>query len=194
MAIVSMDDGAADRMAAHVRGEASGTVYEWQPATGLRQLDAIHLRGGNGIVVSADQRWWFVSAWSGAELVRIDRTRGDTSAAVTRLALGFLPDNLKWASDGSILVAGQRPPVSRIANCTGDPCLADWVLGRIDPATLAVQELVVAGGTAEMNYATGVVEHGEAYYITSRGRHRIGVIASAKLRAGEVLRLGSVSP
>ncbi len=189
VAIVSMDDGAADRMQAHANGEARGTLHEWQPASGLQQLGALRLQGGNGIVVSPDQRWWYVSAWSGAELLRFDRGEGGDSLAVTRLALDFLPDNLKWDADGTILVAGQRPPVSRIANCNSESCPADWVLGRIDPSTFTAQELAVATGNDKLNYATGVVQADGAYYITNRGAHRIAVIAGSAIRTDTVLQL-----
>ncbi len=187
IAIASMDDGSADRMARHVAGEALGAVYEWQPRSGLRQLPGVKLRGGNGIVESPDGRSLFVSAWSGSEIVRIRR---DGRAPPTSIKLDYLPDNLKWAADGSILVGGQRAPVSAIANCTGATCIDDWLIAKLDPRTLKSRTLVDGKGTPVVNYATGATELDGALYITNRGAGRIGVIRTKDLRSAAITRVG----
>jgi hypothetical protein len=189
-AVVSMDDGSAERMAQHVAGAATGSVYEWQPRTGLTQLTGLVLHGGNGIVASPDGRWLYVSAWSGGEIVRISR---DGSAPPTTVRLGYLPDNLKWAADGSILVAAQRPPVAAIAACTGPECIVDWLIAKLDPETLAARTLVEVEGSPAVNYATGVTELGGALYVTNRGLNRIGVIPAAALAGVEPLRISAPS-
>ncbi len=164
-----------------------GTVYEWHPRSGLQQLTGVKLRGGNGIVESRDGRSLFVSAWSGGEIVRIRR---DGRAPPNSIKLDYLPDNLKWAADGSILVAGQRAPVSAIANCTGATCIDDWLIAKLDPRTLTSRTLIEGKGTAAVNYATGATELGGALYITNRGTGRIGVIRAEDLRSGGTLRVG----
>ena len=190
VAIASMDDGSADRMARHAAGEALGTVYEWQPRSGLRQLPGVKLRGGNGIVESADGRSLLVSAWSGGEIVRIRR---DGRAPPTSIKLDYLPDNLKWAADGSILVAGQRAPVSIIASCTGATCIDDWLVAKLDPRTLKSRTLIEGKGTPVVNYATGATELDGALYITNRGAGRIGVVRTKDLRPGTVTHVGDPS-
>jgi sugar lactone lactonase YvrE len=186
VAIASMDDGSADRMARHVAGEALGSVYEWQPRSGLRQLPGVKLRGGNGIVESPDGRALFVSAWSGGEIVRIRR---DGRAPPTSIKLDYLPDNLRWAADGSILVGGQRGPVSTIANCTGATCIDDWLVAKLDPRTLKSLSLIEGKGTPVVNYATGATELNGALYITNRGMGRIGVVRTKNLRTGAATRV-----
>jgi len=187
IAIASMDDGSADRMARHVAGEALGSVFEWHARSGLKQLPGIKLRGGNGIVESKDGRSLFVSAWSGGEIVRIRR---DGRGPPTSIKLDYLPDNLKWAADGSILVGGQRPPVSTIANCAGATCIDDWLIAKLDPLTLKSRTLIEGKGTPLVNYATGATELGGSLYITNRGMGRIGVIRVADLRRGAITRVG----
>ena len=185
-AVVSMDDGSPERMAQHVAGAATGSIYEWQPGTGLARLTGVVLHGGNGIVASRDGRWLYVSGWSGGEIVRIRR---DGSSPPTAVRLGYLPDNLKWAADGSILVAAQRPPVAAIAACNGPECIVDWLIAKLDPRTLEAQTLVEAEGSAAVNYATGVTELAGALYVTNRGLNRIGVIPETALAAREPLRI-----
>jgi hypothetical protein len=186
IAIASMDDGSADRMARHVAGEALGTVYEWHSRSGLKQLPGVKLRGGNGIVESPDGRSLLVSAWSGGEIVRIRR---DGRAPPVSIKLDYLPDNLKWAADGSILVGGQRAPVSTIANCTGATCIDDWVIANLDPRTLKSRTLIDGKGTPVVNYATGATELDGALYITNRGAGRIGIVRAAGLPRTGALRI-----
>jgi hypothetical protein len=185
-AVVSMDDGGANRMARHVAGETTGSVYLWAPGAGLTRIDGIELRGGNGIVASRDGRTLYVSAWSGGEIVKIRR---DGRAPPEVAKLGYLPDNLHWASDGSILVAAQRPPVARIASCTGAECIADWLVAKIDPRTLTSRTLVEAKGNTVVNYVTGATEQGDALYLANRGQGQLGVIAERALPRAEPLRL-----
>ncbi|MEY2853956.1 MAG: hypothetical protein RL030_1088 [Pseudomonadota bacterium] len=173
LAIVSMDDGSQDRMERHVAGDALGSVWIWRPVTGLKSLPGIRFRGGNGIAASADHRRLFVSAWSGAQLLRI---AVDGSEAPQPTQLPFLPDNVKRQADGSLLVAAQRPPVARIARCQGPSCPADWLIARIDPATMRWTLMHEAQGSEAVNYATGAVEHDGRIWITNRGDGRIGVL------------------
>jgi hypothetical protein len=173
LAIVSMDDGAPDRMERHISGEAMGSVWIWRPGEGLHPLPGIRLRGGNGIAASADNRWLYVSAWSGAQLVRI-AVDGDIAPQSTDLP--FLPDNVKRLADGSLLLAAQRPPVERIARCGGPSCPADWLIARFDAATLRWTVVHEARGNEALNYATGAVEHDGRAWIANRGDGRIGAV------------------
>jgi sugar lactone lactonase YvrE len=190
VAIASMDDGSADRMERHIAGATLGTVYEWQPRSGLRQVQGVRLRGGNGIVEAPDGHSLYVSAWSGGEIVRIAR---DGVMPPTSIKLDYLPDNLKWAADGTILVGGQRGPVSTIASCTGATCIDDWLIAKLDPRTLKSRTLIEGKGTPVVNYATGATELDGALYITNRGMGRIGVVRLQSLRRGAITRVGDSS-
>lgn len=173
MAIASMDNGAANRMTRHARGDATGSVWTWRPSEGLRKLPIPDLRGGNGIAATADHRWLFVSAWSGSQLVRI---AVDGSVAPSFSEVPFLPDNIKLAPDGSLLLAAQLPPIRRIALCQGNNCPTNWQVSRIDPATMRRSAIRGQAGSAQMNYATGAVEHEGRIWVTNRGDGRILVL------------------
>lgn len=173
VAIVSMDDGAPDRMERHVGGDALGSVWIWRPGEGLNSVPGVRLRGGNGIASSADSRWLYVSAWSGSQLVRI---AVDGHVAPQSVDLPFLPDNVKRLPDGALLFAAQRPPVARIARCPGPSCPADWLIARINPETLKWTVDFEAPGSEAINYATGAVEHNGRVWITNRGDGRIAVV------------------
>jgi hypothetical protein len=173
MAIVSMDDDGPERWNRHTSGVPTGTVYEWHPKSGLTTLRDLPLRGGNGIAVSKNGRWLYISAWAGSEIAVLDR-RG--MQATTRIAVPFLPDNLRWAHDGTLWVVGQRAEVRQIAQCTGNPCKADWVVAKLDVTTHALRTVVEARGSNEVNYVTGITEFGNTLYLTNRGTNRLGLV------------------
>jgi hypothetical protein len=173
LAIVSMDDGAPDRMERHIAGDRLGSVWIWRPGEGLRALPGVRLRGGNGIASSADYRWLYVSAWAGAQLVRI---AVDGHGATQATDLPFLPDNVKRLPDGTLLLAAQRPPLARIARCASPSCPADWLVARFDPATLRWTVVHESPGSEALNYATGAVEHDGRAWIANRGDGRIAAV------------------
>lgn len=173
LAIVSMDDGSADRLHKLGRGEALGRLFEWQAGKGLQAYPDLALQGGNGLAASADGRWLYVSAWAGGELLRIDRQHRRIDLRTT---LGLLPDNLKWTAEGTLLLAAQNPPATAIAACTGNPCLADWQILAVDPDSLQTRPLVNGKANSLVNYATGATQVQSRLYITNRGDNRVLVL------------------
>jgi hypothetical protein len=186
MAIVSMDDDGPERWSKHINGIPSGRVYEWQPRTSLNMLPGLQLRAGNGIAASRDARWLYVSAWAGSELVVIDRYGKQASK---HIPLPFLPDNLRWSRDGQLWVTGQRSTVAQIARCTGNPCMADWLVAKIDPRNFSLRIVIEARGSDAVNYATGVAETGDTLYITNRGMNRLGIVSIASKLTTNTLRV-----
>ena len=160
------DPQAWQRMA---RGENTGRIFEWHPGGAVRELPGSAMSGGNGIALSADGRELYASAWSGRRIVvlsRIDGTRRE-------LPLDFLPDNLKVLPDGSLLVAGQRSTVERIAACAGPRCPQPWVVARIDPRSGAVQPMLSGPGSERVDYAAGALIVNHELYVTVRGDSRL---------------------
>jgi hypothetical protein len=97
------------------------------------------LAGPNGIEVSRDQRWMFVTATGSREIVRFDRQANPP--ARTAATLPVVPDNLRWTSDGKLLTVGANyvPP----EECASPPCATGWSVVEIDPETL--QATTIAG-------------------------------------------------
>jgi len=105
------DPKAPDKMAA---GENTGAVYEWQPHKGFALVPGSRMSGNNGIEVSRDGKWIYVAAWGNKMVVRLSRGGG---APARRLPVGFLADNLRWAPDGELTVAGQNVPAKLVFSC-----------------------------------------------------------------------------
>lgn len=160
------DPQAWQRMA---RGEHTGRIFEWHPGGLLREVPGSAMSGGNGLALSADGRELYASAWSGSRIVVLSRVDGSRR----ELVLDFLPDNIKVLPDGTLLVAGQRSTVERIAACNGPRCPQPWVVARVDPRSGAAQVLLSGPGSERVDYAAGALIVGSELYVTVRGDNRL---------------------
>ena len=64
--------------------------------------------GANGLELSKDGKWFYVAQWGNRSFMRV--SRGQTPVVRDTLMLGFRVDNVRWAPDGTLLVAGQGGP------------------------------------------------------------------------------------
>ena len=159
------------------RREPTGSVWSWRPGAGFLRMSTGPISGANGVEVSRDERTLYVSAWSARTLVVIDLHTG----LRREIPLGFLPDNIKRARGGLLLVGGQRTTVESIANCTGAQCPQDWIVARVDPRRGTVTPLVERRGDALINYACTGLEVDGKLYITARGDKRIAWLPVSSL-------------
>jgi sugar lactone lactonase YvrE len=159
------------------RGEDTGSLWEWHPGKGFRRLDAGTISGANGLAISADEQTLYASAWSGRALLVLDLRTGRRRT----IPLNFLPDNIKRAPDGTLLVAGQRSSVASIAACNGPDCPQDWIIARVDPTHETVTPLITRQGNAMINYACGALQIGDTLYISARGDRRVAYVPLASL-------------
>ena len=158
-----------DAWARMARGEPGGRILRWRAGEGFHDLPGPGVSGANGVEVSADGAFAYVSAWSGRALVIVSLRDGSRR----QLPLDFMPDNIHRLPDGSLLVGGQRARVEDIDGCAGQRCQQPWVIVRIDPRSGAVRPLLARDGTPQVQYAAGGVEAGGTLYVTVRGDRRI---------------------
>lgn len=97
-------------------------------------------RAPNGVEVDAEGRF-YIAEWMGRRIVRV---AADGSGR-EEVALDFSPDNLAWASDGRLLVAGQRASVFAVPGCAkleDETCAVPSVVVAIDPTTMQVAPIL----------------------------------------------------
>ncbi|MGE0388248.1 MAG: SMP-30/gluconolactonase/LRE family protein [Gammaproteobacteria bacterium] len=151
-------------------GKANGAVYTWRPGGAVTEIPGSAVAGANGIEVSADGRRMFVAAWAGRELVRFDR--GSQLAGRKSVKLDFMPDNLRWAPDGSLLVAGQNAMVKGAEAGHVQP--KGWAVVRVDPETLEVTPLLRDDGTSPLQGVASALQVGDRIWLGSFQSDRIG--------------------
>ncbi|APH46008.1 hypothetical protein BMW26_14370 [Microbacterium sp. 1.5R] len=150
-------------------GLTTGAVYAWAPTTGWDRIDALEFDGNNGILVSPDERTVYIAEWSSQ---RVTKASIDGSTAPTESAdLGFLPDNLRFAPDGTILAAGQQTSPLLIAGlCNGtsiEVCPATSAVAQLDSETLTAERLVEIPRSKTFGGATSAIMIGDDLLVSS---------------------------
>lgn len=98
-----------------------GEVIRWTEATGWQAVPDGKLFSPNGLLVAtgrtAEEDVLYVASWAGAEVVKLAAAGRGAGRTRTAVKLPFLPDNLRWDSDGGVLATGMRGSVEAVAAC-----------------------------------------------------------------------------
>jgi len=153
-------------------GFDTGGVDAWTPGAGFSRLEGTDMPFPNGIERSADGRFLFVGSYLGGELRKIELATGETAG---RLELQR-PDNLTWASDGRLLVAGVIDTIGELLSCgagvVDGGCGAAFEVVAVDPESMR-GELVLAHRGAPMGGVSVALEVGNDLYLGSFAGDRI---------------------
>jgi hypothetical protein len=148
-------------------GEKNGELWEWHTASGWQKVPGSEAAGANGLEIAPDDRSYYVAAWGSQSFFRL--SRGAATPAREEIPLGFRVDNIRWASDGSILAAGQG----------GAPGAQASIVVKIDPRTLAVREILRHPNSAAFSAGTVAVEVGRELWVGSFRGDRLAIFPYA---------------
>ena len=181
------DKQAPDKMNA---GEITGSVLEWHSSGGYKPVPNSEMSGNNGIEVSKDGKYIYVAAWGNKAVVRLtpDGSKRDT------IPTGFLSDNLRWAPDGSLMIAGQNVSAKAVFDCFDSKnvrCTQPWRVDRWDTEAMKVTPVVSEAGNPEFGDATVALEVGDDMFI---GTFRGDRIAELPINAQTPAATGSSTP
>ncbi|HZB93640.1 MAG TPA: hypothetical protein VE397_19480, partial [Stellaceae bacterium] len=147
------------------------SVYEWHPGAGYKLVPGSEMSGDNGIEVSRDGKWIYVAAWGNKEVVRLSREGQPPKR--TALPAGFLVDNLRWAPNGMLMVAGQDVGADKVFACFQSDsvrCTQPWRVLRWDTAAMKLHPVLAESGNPEFGDATVALDVGNTMFIgTFRG-------------------------
>jgi len=145
-------------------GANSGALLRFTPgAMEWETVPNTQGRGPNGVEEAPDGAL-YIAEWGALRVVRV----APDGSGRTEIPLDFSPDNLSWASDGRLLVTGQRTSpigVVRCASLDHGVCPLASVVVAIDPRTLAVTKLVDDDPATTVGAASIAVEQGDALWI-----------------------------
>jgi hypothetical protein len=159
-------------------GADTGYLLEWTPGDGFRRLPGSDAPFPNGVVVDAAGKTAWMASFAGRKLVRYDLGADRASGEV---ALDFMPDNLSWSPDHSVLAAGILA-VEDVTHCLDGRtpfCTSRFRVARTDPATLSVQR-VADGPSGLLGGASVAVQDGDWLYIGAWAGDRILRLPIAK--------------
>jgi sugar lactone lactonase YvrE len=152
-------------------GADTGAVYEWHPHRGFTLVPNSHMSGNNGIEVSRDGKWIYVAAWGNKAVVRL--ARGGGAVRRDMLPAGFLVDNLRWAPDGRLIVAGQNVAAGEVFTCfksSAPRCTQPWRIVRWDTTAMTLSPVASNPGNPEFGDATVGLQIGSDMFVgTFRG-------------------------
>jgi hypothetical protein len=150
-----------------VAGELTGWLLRWRPKTGWSKIAGSDTSGPNGIEISPDAKWLYVSEWGRSTFYRT-RLNGDASKRES-IHLDFRPDNVHWAPNGMLLVGGATDTDSRVV--------------KIDPRTFKVTELVrLPDDAAQFFHASVAAQVDNELWLGSARANRIAIYPLAPTR------------
>jgi len=144
-------------------GFDTGWVYEWQQARGFGIAKGSEAPFPNGIELSQNEQIIYLNVYSPGEVRKIDRTTGQTLAAVDVPS----PDNVTWGSDGELLVASHHGGLMDQLACMdleSGACGMEFSVVAIDPETLEANEVFTQSG-APMGAGTVILDVGGGDYL-----------------------------
>ncbi|CAG7580000.1 hypothetical protein Rwratislav_20536 [Rhodococcus wratislaviensis IFP 2016] len=118
-------------------GKDTGQVVTWHRDSGWAPVPNSGLGGANGIAVTPDGRSIIAAAWTQKKVVRLPL---DGSGERSEATVPFLPDNLRWTTNGTVLVTGQDISADDIMTCNGGEgtdCPTGYTVVEINPDTMA---------------------------------------------------------
>ncbi|MEI7932761.1 MAG: hypothetical protein WCI21_06875 [Alphaproteobacteria bacterium] len=150
------------------RGTMTGGVYLWKPGGAFEKLPGTDLAGGNGLEVTPDGKYVFAAEWGKSIIKRYELA--DTTRPAWFMQLPFRIDNVRWAPDGKLLMAG---PGAAPTCAPGARCPMIPMVGELDPATLNVTYLKQGPTEPAMGAISTALIVGDELWTGSYGGDRV---------------------
>jgi hypothetical protein len=156
-------------------GESTGDVWEWSPNDGFRRIPGGELAGDNGVEVSADETEIYVAATGGHSVVKLARN-GDLSRRIA-VSVPLTPDNLRWAPDHTLLIAGQADEPA----CGGalraenlfQKCKRGIAVAKLNTNTMQARMFVQVPARDDFDRVSSALQIGDVLWIGSWQSDRI---------------------
>jgi hypothetical protein len=145
-------------------GEPSGNIVRWTAAAGEQVLPGSEYAYPNGVLVSKDGRYAYVSGWISRDFHKYDLQE---KKEVGKVALSFMPDNLTWTPSGKILAAGIQGVRGNCPASSSYPCIQGFVVAEVDPETMKVTTVYDSAGKALISGVSVAIEAAGAVYVGS---------------------------
>jgi hypothetical protein len=147
-------------------------VWQYQTATGWRRVPGSEGTAPNGLEISRDGRWLYIAGWAEEKVTRLSRDRAPVQKDVIKL--GFRPDNVRMAPDGSALfAAGHTDKDGRSIVEPREPLREHSNVARIDPQTLEFRRIFEHAALDGFVASTTAVPIGNDIWLGSQRGDRV---------------------
>lgn len=163
-------------------GKPTGTVYKWTADEGFREIPGAKLAGNNGIAVSPDEKWAFVNGYSSRSVTRI--SLADEQVEPVTAQVSFLPDNIRYSADGTLLVTGQDTNILTVVLFTNGTNIgvspSDTAVVKLNPETMEITEVITLPKFRAFGGGTTALYIGNDLWISSFRAKRVMIFPDAK--------------
>ncbi len=146
-----------------LEGKTSGSVWEWHTDQGWTEVPESLEGGPNGLEISADGQWFYISGWGSQRFVRL--SRGRTPVEKDAVDLHFRPDNIRLQTDGTVLAAGAD------GFDTPEETLH---VARIDPSTMTFERIIDRPVIEKFAACTTATQIGDEIWMGTNRGEKIG--------------------
>ena len=154
-------------------GGVSGNVARWSAEDGEVLLPGSEYGYPNGVTVSKDGRYAYISGWTTRSFHKYDL---EEMREAGRADFSFMPDNLTWTADGKLLAAGIKGVNGNCPENSDDPCLQGMVVAEVDADSLAVTELHDNEGRGLINGTSVAIQVEDSIYVGSFQGDRLVIL------------------
>ena len=153
-------------------GEKTGYVLEWHSGKGWRKLPGSDGSLPNGLEVSKDGLWLYITNTGEKDVVRLSHGLEHVEKRAVKVA--FSPDNLRWSPDGQLLVAGQ------LRSCGSERiCTAPYEILELNPNTLRFKRIDHPSTAPEFGAGTTALAVGNELWVGTYQGDRIARISKS---------------
>jgi len=151
---------------------STGQVWMWTDLLEWRPFGRTTFSGANGIAISADADYIFVSEWARRRVYKMSTTNvSDT----TSIATDFLPDNIRWMDHNALIIVGQQSsPAKLFSRTSRSGSIVPFKVILVDPISFSIRS-VGGGGNRDFSSGTSAIEAGATYWIGCVGYDKIAV-------------------
>ena len=143
-----------------------GAIYEWGSTSGWQKVPGSESAGPNGIEISADGNWFYVGGWGTRSIIKL--SRGQSNVVIDSVSLPHHVDNVRWATDGSLLAAGHvGPEASSIIACLSQQQCegVSTRVTRVDVNNLTAREIINYPSNSRFLLGTVAIEVGDEVWV-----------------------------
>ena len=179
--VAALPDGGLVVTIPHLPSASRGAVLRWAPGGSWTEVPGTRFQLDNGILVSPDGTRLYVNEYMSS---RVHELPLDGAATPPRsVHLGFHPDNLRFAPDGSLLATGHPNSIAVVGLCGfALGCGIGTAVARIDPATFQAATLFERGANETFSAGTSAIVVGDELWIGSFVSRALLIVPLSELK------------
>jgi hypothetical protein len=160
-----------------VRGRPTGYAMRWSRTSSWQPVPGTELSITNGLVVSKDHSAIFVNGYADHT---VNKVALDGSGIIASTVVDFMPDNLRYAPDGSLLTAGHSASfltIQLLVNSTAMPvCPVTTKVAQVDPESMSAREVYSRPAGDGFGGGTSAIVVGDDLWVCSFRSRRLAVV------------------